>query len=64
MQLSALALNQGDIESAQEALMNALKIEPNYVPALLNLADLYRRMGNEQKNRKYLERARADARSV
>ena len=57
MQLSALALNQGDIEGAKNALNNALEIEPNYVPALLNLADLYRRMGNESQSKRLLERA-------
>ncbi len=57
MQLSTLALNQGDVDGAKIALDNALEIEPNFVPALLNLADLLRRMGDDQQTRKYLERA-------
>ena len=55
--IAVYALNQGDTESAMSALNKALEIEPDFVPALLNLADLYRGLGDEVKTKETLERA-------
>jgi predicted CXXCH cytochrome family protein len=37
----------GNIEVAQKAFSTAIELEPNYVPAYVNLADLYREQGQE-----------------
>ena len=47
--LGNLELNLGNQASAENAFKKALVIEPDYVPALLNLADLYRATNNEDK---------------
>ncbi len=54
--IALYALNQGDTEGALNALNKALEIEPDFVPALLNLADLYRGMGDEVKTKQTLDR--------
>lgn len=33
---------QGDLNSAQEALLHAIELSPGYLPALVNLSDVYR----------------------
>ena len=48
-ELGLLELHQGRAELALAAYQQALKIEPNYVPALLNLADLHRASGAEDQ---------------
>lgn len=57
-------LNIGNLEwrlgysiLAERAYLRALEIEPGFVPALLNLADLYRSMGTDGEARPLLERA-------
>ena len=42
---------------AEDAYRNALKSDPQYVPALLNLADLYRMLGRDDDARTVLRRA-------
>ena len=54
--IAVYALAQGDAEGALNALNKALEIEPDFAPALLNLADLYRSMGDEVKAQETLER--------
>jgi tetratricopeptide (TPR) repeat protein len=44
--LAMLERRIGDARAAEKAYLQALRIEPNYVPALLNMADYYR--SNEQ----------------
>ena len=48
-ELGLLELNQGSAQLALDAYQQALKIEPSYVPALLNLADLHRARGEADK---------------
>lgn len=55
--IAIYALANGDSEGALTALNKALEIEPDFAPALLNLADLYRGMGDEVKTKETLERA-------
>lgn len=42
---------------AENAYLKSLEIEPNFVPTLINLADLYRSTGRDQESRKILQRA-------
>lgn len=55
--IAMYALNQGDTGRALKALNKALEIEPDYAPALLNLADLYRGLGDEAKTQETLKKA-------
>jgi len=48
---------RGNIALASQAYKQALIIEPNFVPALLNLADLLREKGNEAEAKTFIERA-------
>ena len=42
---------------AENAYLRALEIEPGFVPALINLADIYRSTGRDPESRKLLTRA-------
>ena len=42
---------------AENAYLRSLEIEPGFVPALINLADLYRSSGRDQESRKVLLQA-------
>lgn len=55
--LSVVAMSQGDTIRAERALKKALVIEPLYVPAMMNLADLYRSQGKKDQARVMLEKA-------
>ena len=55
--LGNLELNLGNQTPAEKAFEKALAIEPDYLPALLNLADLYRATNNEDKATQLLLRA-------
>ncbi len=48
---------QGDIAQAEAAYRHALKLAPGYLPAMLNLADLYRSTGAEDKAKPLLQQA-------
>lgn len=57
-------LTIGNLESrlgysilAEQAYQKALEIEPGFVPALINLSDLYRSMGSDGESRELLEQA-------
>ena len=52
-----MELNLGNMEEAVNAFNRALFIEPYYIPALINLADLYRSSGHEAKTQPLLEKA-------
>ena len=54
--MAVYALAQGDIDGALSAINKALEIEPDFAPALLNLADIHRSMGDEVKAKEALER--------
>lgn len=58
--LSALATlysNLGKQELVKQSYLDALRIEPSYIPALLNLADIYRAQGEEEKAQRLLKKA-------
>lgn len=55
--IANLESNLGNTEKAIVAFKRALFIEPYYIPALINLADLYRSAGNEAKTQALLEKA-------
>ncbi|MBL4708244.1 MAG: hypothetical protein JKY48_07385, partial [Flavobacteriales bacterium] len=45
--LANLEARLGNDKAAEKALLQALRIEPSYVPAMLNLADYYRASGRD-----------------
>ncbi len=55
--LGHLELNLGDTSAAIRRLEKAIKIEPDYIPARLNLADLYRSINNEKQASIHLQYA-------
>ena len=59
--VALLELKLGNIKAAEKAYLQALMIEPAYVPALLNLADFYRSEKREGDAEAMLKRAVAVA---
>ncbi len=57
MELARLELGVGNPEAARSALEDAIRMEPHYVPALLNLADLDRADGFPELAGKRLTKA-------
>ena len=55
--MGMLAYSEGDRAAAESLLGSAIAIEPHFVPALLNLADLYREKGTEPEALALLEEA-------
>jgi len=55
--LANLEARLGKNKAAEKALLQALRIEPGYVPALLNLADYYRASGQYAKVEPLIKRA-------
>jgi predicted CXXCH cytochrome family protein len=59
MNLGVYFSDRGETKKAIEAYRHALLLSPAYVPALLNLADLYRGLGQDQDSEQLLGRALA-----
>jgi len=57
MNLGMYYLNRGDRVAAEKAYRNALKLSPLFVPAMLNLADMYRASGMDEQAEPLLLRA-------
>ena len=57
--LASLHLLRGDTAGAERALNEALVLNPSWVPALVNLADLYRQIGRDDEGGQLLEQAMA-----
>ena len=55
--IANLELSLGNLVAAEKAYLQALRIEPDYVPALLNMADFYRGVGREGDAERLLKRA-------
>ncbi|AIY67357.1 tetratricopeptide repeat protein [Pseudoalteromonas piratica] len=55
--LGLLALELKDFKQAKVHYLDAINIEPIFMPAYVNLADLYRQQGNETKAQKMLKQA-------
>jgi Flp pilus assembly protein TadD len=51
----------GRTNDAESELQTALRLDPNFVPAMVNLADLYRMQQRDDEGRKWLEKAVAVA---
>ena len=49
LNLGLVALAAGEPEVAERAYQKALALDPGFIPAYANLADLYREQGNESK---------------
>ena len=59
LKIASAHIAQGQYAQAQQAYLHALRLDGQSLPALLNLADLYRARGLEQKAMEMLMRARA-----
>ena len=57
LQLGVFYTTRGDLSSAEAAYREAIRINPQLIPALLNLADLLRQQGREDEARTILLRA-------
>ena len=55
--IASLELGMGNLPAVEAAYHQALRIEPNLVPALLNLADFYRSTGEEALVQPLLQKA-------
>ncbi|HEX3127683.1 MAG TPA: tetratricopeptide repeat protein [Thermoanaerobaculia bacterium] len=57
LNLGWLAATRGDLAGAEAAYRAALKLDPLYLPAFVNLADLYREQGREPEGEALLRQA-------
>lgn len=57
LQLGLFHVNRGDLPAAEQAYREALRQNPQFIPAFLNLADLLRGAGNDDEARKVLKEA-------
>ena len=55
--LGVFLVAQGDVPGAEAALLHARKLAPNYLPAMLNLADVYRARGRDDLGEPLLREA-------
>ncbi|MDP6676329.1 MAG: multiheme c-type cytochrome [Pirellulales bacterium] len=55
--LGNLERDLGKVEVARHAYLEALRLQPNHVPASVNLADLHRDLGNEDEVMRVLKEA-------
>lgn len=59
--LGALHAQRGELEAAEAAYQRALRLDPGFVPTLLNLADLRRQQGRDPEAESLLRAAAARA---
>ncbi len=57
LNLGWLAMQQGDLASAEREYTTALELEPYFIPSFVNLADLYRLTGRDLEGEALLLRA-------
>lgn len=55
--IASMYLNIGDVVAAEGSLNTALELNPQWVPALINLADIYRGTGRDEQGGLLLDRA-------
>lgn len=55
--IASLELGMRNLPVVEAAYRQALRIEPNFVPALLNLADFYRSVGQEAQGQPLIQKA-------
>lgn len=53
--LGLVYVERGDTAAAEQAFRQALKLQPDFVPAYVNLSDMYRAMGREEDAGKILD---------
>lgn len=61
--LAQIAMAGGDPAAAERALRQALKLDPSYIPAVANLADVMRATGRDAEGEALLRRATSRAQS-
>ncbi|MBT8152107.1 MAG: hypothetical protein KJO62_11955 [Gammaproteobacteria bacterium] len=61
LNLANLEMQLGNVDAAENEFKQAMRIESNYVPAIINLADFYRGSGKDAKVEPLLKRALAIA---
>ncbi|RDI97591.1 hypothetical protein DVT68_14950 [Dyella solisilvae] len=59
--LGLVYVERGDMASAEQAFRHALRLQPDFVPAYVNLADMYRAMGREQEASQVIDEGLAAA---
>ncbi|QHJ11016.1 Lipopolysaccharide assembly protein B [Paraglaciecola mesophila] len=47
----------GDLAGAEQAYLTAYKIEPSYIPVLIQISEFYRQQGQDEKGASYLTKA-------
>lgn len=62
--LGIVAYNSRDLFQAETFFIGALTIDKNYFPAIINLAQLYKEMGEHKKSVAYFKRAHSSGREV
>ena len=60
LNLGNLALALGNLRAAEEAYRTALRLQPSFAPAYVNLADLFRQQGREDEGEVLLRKGIAD----
>src|SRR5208337_5579550 len=61
MNLALLYAQMGRTSDAETELKTALRLDPDFVPAMVNLADLYRTQQRDDEGQQWLEKAIAVA---
>ena len=59
MNLALLYAQMGRAGDAESELKTALRLDPKFVPAMVNLADLYRQQQRDDEGQRWLEKAMA-----
>ena len=59
MNLALLYVQMGRAGDAENELKTALRLDPKFVPAMVNLADLYREQQRDSEGQQWLEKATA-----
>jgi len=55
--LGNLASHLGDLAGAERAYLTAFRIEPSYIPVLIQVAEFYRQQGQDKNGASYLSKA-------
>jgi tetratricopeptide (TPR) repeat protein len=64
MTLSNLQLQRGDVTAAEQSLRGALRVDLQFIPAYVNLADLYRALQREREAEAVLRQALAQSQAA